>query len=291
MGEIKAAKMKIGTAFPVERLGVSSWIGNSEPLTQALTQIAEAGFSYVEIWADRVHLDPRNIAEDVKHIHNVLYDLNLTVYSMHLPCTDIRIDDSNKSVNNTSIHLLKCALESCAYLGGEIAVMHPSSKESAVDEETFEIYRMNLEESIKELLLYAKELNIKLALENVPNSSGRRFGSSMADLKGLVEEIKDPYLGLCLDTSHCLLNRLDLSKEVKRCACHLLTIHASDGDCHEDRHWIPTKGILNWDGFLADLTSINYQGIFMLEVAGQGKEVSILKEARAVTKNLLKEKP
>ena len=269
---------------------MSSWVGISETLTQALTEIARAGFSYVEIWADRVHLDPRNSAEDVKHIHKVLHDLNLTVYSMHLPCTGIRIDDPNKSINKASIHLLKSALESCSYLGGEIAVMHPSSKESAVDEETLEIYRMNLEGSIIELLQYAKGLNIKLALENVPNSSGRRFGSSMAELKGLVEEINDQYLGLCLDTSHCLLNRLDLSKEVKWCAGHLLTMHASDGDGHEDRHWIPTKGILNWDRFLADLKSINYRGMFMLEVAGQGEEYSVLKEARAVTENLLKEK-
>jgi sugar phosphate isomerase/epimerase len=112
----------------------------------------------------------------------------------------------------------------------------------------------------------------------------------MADLKGFVEGIHDPDLGLCLDTSHCLLNGLDLSNEVKQCAGHLLTLHASDGDGHEDRHWIPTQGVLNWDQFLADLKSIDYQGMFMLEVAGQGQEDRILKEARAIAENLLKER-
>ena len=280
--------MRARSVVPVRPFGVSSWVGNSETLAQALRIIAKAGFFYIEIWADQVHLDPRNISEDVEHIHEVLHDLNLSVCSMHLPCTGIRIDDPNKSVNRSSIHLLKRALKSCSYVGGEIAVMHPSSRESGVDQETFETYRMNLEGSIKELLLYAKELNVKLALENVPNSSGRRFCSSMAHLKGLVEEINDQYLGLCLDTSHCLLNRLDLSSEVKQCAGHLLTIHASDGDGHEDRHWIPTKGVLNWDRFLADLKSIDYQGMFMLEVAGQGNAYRVLKEVRTVTENLLK---
>jgi sugar phosphate isomerase/epimerase len=290
MSESKTATMNPGSGFPGRRLGISSWIGNSGSLTQALTQITKAGFSCVEIWADRVHLDPRNGAEDVKQIREVLHELDLSVCSMHLPCTGIRIDSPDKWVNKTSIHLLKCALESCSYLGGKIAVMHPSSRESAFDEETFERYRTDLEGSIEELVCYAKELSIRLALENVPSSGNRRFGSSMGDLKGLVEEINDPCLGLCLDTSHCLLNRLDLSSEVKRCAGHLLTIHASDGDCHGDRHWVPTKGTLDWDRFLADLRSISYQGVFMLEVAGQGEEDRILKEARAIAEHLLKER-
>jgi sugar phosphate isomerase/epimerase len=175
-------------------------------------------------------------------------------------------------------------------MGGRIAVMHPSSRESTVDEETFEIYRKNLQGSLEELLQYAKALDIKLALENVPRVGRRRFGSSMADLKGLVEEIDDSSLGLCLDTSHCLLNRLDPSNEVEQCAGHLLTIHASDGDCDRDRHWVPTKGILDWDRFLGDLKSINYEGVFMLEIAGLGEEDRILKEARAITESLLKKR-
>ncbi len=270
--------------------GISSWIDNSETLTQALTKIARAGFSCVEIWADRVHLDPRNTSEDVRDIFHLLDDLHLTVHSMHLPCAGIRVDDADPSVKNASIHLLKCALESCSYLGGQIAVMHPSSRENAINETTHEAYRKNLEGSIKELLKYAKGLDVRLALENVPNSSGRRFGSSTAELKSFVEDIDDPYLGICFDTSHCLLNGFDVSREVKLCAGHLLTVHASDSDCQEDRHWIPTKGMLNWDRFLCDLESINYQGIFMLEVAGQGNEYGVLREAIAITEKLLSEK-
>jgi len=110
-------------------------------------------------------------------------------------------------------------------------------------------------------------------------------------LKGFVEGINDPGLGLCLDTGHCLLNGFDLSTEVRRCAGHLLTLHASDSDGREDRHWVPAKGILDWNRFLTDLKSIRYQRMFILEVAGQGDEDLVLKESRAVAENLLEGRP
>jgi sugar phosphate isomerase/epimerase len=96
MSASKTATMDRGSGFPGRHLGVSSWVGNSGPLMQALTQIAKAGFAWVEIWADRVHLDPGNGVEDVKRIREVMHELDLSVCSMRLSCTGIRIDSPDK---------------------------------------------------------------------------------------------------------------------------------------------------------------------------------------------------
>jgi sugar phosphate isomerase/epimerase len=39
-------------------IGISTWVYFWRPLAEVLREIAEAGYSYIEIWGDKAHLDP-----------------------------------------------------------------------------------------------------------------------------------------------------------------------------------------------------------------------------------------
>jgi len=43
----------------IPQTGISTWVYFRKPLEEVLDDIAEAGYSNVEIWADKTHLDPR----------------------------------------------------------------------------------------------------------------------------------------------------------------------------------------------------------------------------------------
>ena len=44
------------------------------------------------------------------------------------------------------------------------------------------------------------------------------------------------------------------------------TIHASDYDRKDERHWLPGEGVIDWPDFLRRLQASGYKGVFMHEV-------------------------
>ena len=65
-------------------LSISTWVYFWEPLEQVLRKIADTGYTNVEIWGDKAHLDPR-ISPDIPLLKDLLNGLHLKVHSLHTP--------------------------------------------------------------------------------------------------------------------------------------------------------------------------------------------------------------
>lgn len=75
---------------------------------------------------------------------------------------------------------------------------------------------------LRKYLLMLKAIlqqRIELAVENLSNTGGWRFGTEVSELSKLVSRINNPHLGLCLDTGHLFVGResVSLSKDVFAC--------------------------------------------------------------------------
>ena len=46
----------------------------------------------------------------------------------------------------------------------------------------------------------------------------------------------------------------------------IITLHISDYDYEDERHWLPGEGEINWEELVSLLKKINYQGVFMNEI-------------------------
>jgi len=46
----------------------------------------------------------------------------------------------------------------------------------------------------------------------------------------------------------------------------LFTLHISDYDGVDERHWLPGQGVIDWRAFVAALKDINYTGPFNYEI-------------------------
>ena len=46
----------------------------------------------------------------------------------------------------------------------------------------------------------------------------------------------------------------------------IYTLHISDHDYINERHWMPTKGKIDWNAVLGALQKIGYDGVFNYEV-------------------------
>lgn len=253
----------------ISRIGISTWIFFWRPLTEVLRDIAEAGYSKVEIWADKTHLDPR-ISPDLSALKDLLNSLHLKVHSLHAPFSGVDIASLDEGQRKNSLELIKKTVESCSEIEGRIVIVHPGSHKVPGNDQSYLRAINKAEESLCTLAILAEKLGIKLAVENVPNIGERRIGSNMSELTKLVSKINNPHLGLCLDTGHVFVGRdnADLSRNVFECGRNLIALHIQDTDGKKDRHWLPGQGIINWAQFLKDLIFIDYRGTLTLEISG-----------------------
>jgi len=247
------------------RYGLSTWFYVDRSLEEALVRIAEAGFRQVELWADQAHLDPRK-SPDIGAIKGLLRDLDLRVYSVHLPFSGMELGSPDGALKDTWLRLAGAALEYCAQLGGQIAVVHVSGGRCLLDEERRkESVRLSIA-FVQELSLIAGRLGVRLALENLLQEWSQ-FGRTVGEL---AQSFPDQEVGFCIDTGHALVNSADVAAELHGAGKRLLEVHANNNDGVRDLHQLPWRGVLDWRRVEEYLVELEYEGCRMLEVCGTG---------------------
>jgi sugar phosphate isomerase/epimerase len=153
-----------------------------------------------------------------------------------------------------AIARVKTAIDAAAELGSGIVIVHPCDRFPA--EETRA--RANAaRDSLKQLVRYARERNVRLALENLASPL------SMQVFEAVLEHV--PELGVCYDTSHGQVAG-DTFGVMARHHDRVIAVHLSDNRGFKDDHMLPFEGILPWEEFAYYLPRLKNLGCFMLEV-------------------------
>jgi len=266
-------------------IGISTGILYKNDLIESLPLIKEAGFDNIEVWAGIgregkwVHYDYHNW-DYTRRLKDKLKELGLRVVSLHSPFSEeLDISQVQEEKRAFAISEIEKAIDVLEFLEGNILVFHPTTAPSHFDNLMQKMYRLSqAKKSISEILKYCQDKPIRLALENqLPHIL---CGYSV-DLLKLVWEINSQKLGICFDTSHANLaeNVCDVVKKFKD---WIINLHVSDNLGSSDDHNIPGTGSINWQIFVNTLKSINYKGVFMLELLEQGKgwdSQKVLREA------------
>ncbi len=93
------------------------------------------------------------------------------------------------------------------------------------------------------------DASIEIVLENDTDKSPDL-------LVRLVDEVDDPFLGLCLDIRHVhVFSELDAVAWLRRMAHRLVHIHLHDNDRTGDRHWAIGRGTIDFEPFYAALVA------------------------------------
>ena len=73
-----------------------------------------------------------------------------------------------------------------------------------------------------------------------------------------------PEVMVCFDSNHLLQE--EHAHFFETVGSRIGTIHASDYDRKDERHWLPGEGVIDWTDFLRRLRASGYEGVFMHEV-------------------------
>lgn len=209
----------------------------------ALDEDKYADFDYdtLKIWADR---------------HNV------KLWSLHLPFRPIErvnLAAFEDSVRNGTIEYYTDIIKKAARIGIKIFVVHPNSDEP-IEEGEVRTKRIELVKECLDILAEnaAKEGGV-IAVENLPRSCIARNSAEILELLSANDNLR-----VCYDTNH--LMGQEATEFIKAVGKKIITLHVSDYDFMNERHWLPGEGKNDWQKILKSLMEVGYNGVWLYEV-------------------------
>ena len=246
------AQYKIGLS-----LGVKSGATSGD-----MIQMKDTGFDYVEVVINEFYRNvPKNeLYERAFSKKKEIDEAGLKVWSCHLPFSkslDISVIDAAEREKN--IQFLERMIDLCKIFKPSRLVLHPSSEPISDDEREERI--VNSRDAIGRLSLKAKETGAVLCVENLPRTC---LGRDSDELLSIIAPYPD--VMICFDSNHLL--KESHSHFFKNTMGRIGTIHVSDYDRVDERHWIPGHpgAVIDWGEFFNLLKKSGYKGVFMFEV-------------------------
>lgn len=165
---------------------------------------------------------------------------------------------------------MQLSIRAAALLGARYLVVHPMMPYGVKDlpEGHEKAERDCTLEILAKLLPTARREGVTICLENMPFRDGYSL-SSPAEIAGLVREVNDPALAMCLDTGHANV-RADWQSPAEAMRAYpkeIKVLHVHDNHGRHDEHLLPFFGTIDWADFSAALGETGFDGVFSLECA------------------------
>jgi len=189
---------------------------------------------------------------------SVRHEVELWSYHLpFLPFETVDLSSLDKSIRDYTVSYFSEMIKKGSDIGIGKFVVHPSAEPiPEVCREDRLLYSM---ESLDRLADIAAECGAVLAVEDLPRSC---IGHSSEEISRLIS-VNDK-LRVCFDTNH-LLGEDDIAF-MKKLGEKIITMHVSDYDFINERHWLPGEGKLDWQKIYRTFLEIGYQGVWMYEV-------------------------
>ncbi len=179
------------------------------------------------------------------------------LWSLHLPFDKVDISSLDEDLRTRSVQLNADIIRRAAAVGIDKFVIHPSGEPIADDKRSERMSRAK--ESLAALADVCEKSSVRLCVEDLPRTC---LGHSIADMQTLLE---DSRLFCCFDTNHITVEKpQDL---IRALGVRIATLHVSDFDFVNERHWLPGEGKIEWAAVVTALDAIGYDGVWMYEIA------------------------
>lgn len=214
----------------------------------------DSGVSHLEISVSK-ELSERLCFDELKKWSE---QYGITLWSFHLPFYPFsEIDISNPSICEQSYEYLCTYIDKGTKIGIDKYIIHASGE--PIDEADRRTRMECAKKYLSRLADYAEERGAVICVENLPRTC---LGRDSSDILELLDS--DKRLLACFDTNHLLAE--DAIKFIRAVGKKILTLHVSDYDFIDERHWLPGEGLIDWQSILGALKEIGYSGPWLYEI-------------------------
>ena len=234
------------------RIGLSSCGKTISP--ELFSDYREAGIADVEISTktdELEKLDLTKVCDDAKRF-------GVHVHSLHLPFMPFPVlDISSPEIATSTVEYHRALLQRAKDAGIRLFVVHPSAEPIADADRGA---RMEIaKRSLAALAEEAAAFGGVIAVENLPRTC---LGRDSDEILALLSA--DERLRVCFDTNHLLEE--DPLHFIRAIGQKIVTIHVSDYDLKNERHWLPGEGVTDWSSLYATLLEVGYAGPWLYEL-------------------------
>ncbi|MBY0596429.1 sugar phosphate isomerase/epimerase family protein [Bacillus bingmayongensis] len=177
-----------------------------------------------------------------------LKNLNVT-YAIHPPAWGVNLAIENKELRNAALKQHITALHFAHNIDAHYFVVHPGFYVSPL----FHLHTAQelATEAVYTLYKEAKELGIKLVIENVGYNGTSLFTEQ--EYISFVDQFDPNIIGYVLDTGHAYLNNWNIPNVIEQTSSRLWTMHLNDNHGVEDEHLPIGNGSINWEPIFSAL--------------------------------------
>ena len=169
----------------------------------------------------------------------------------------------DRALREQTIAYLKAAVEAARTMGASLffGMMYATPGKFSGRPPTQDDIRW-ITEGLAELAQFARRCDITLAIEPV-NRYETYLLNTAAQAQAIVDAIREPNVGLLLDTYHMNIEDRGIPATIRRHAQSLRHLHLNESD-----RGMLGGGNVDWSGIFAALKEIGYQGIGSIETFG-----------------------
>ena len=247
-----------------------------------LDRIAAVGFPFIEVFAMRQHFDYQD-ANSVREIASWFSDHELRLRSLHAPLyqgfewgrdggSAISLADLDKRRRIESVDEVRRAIEVSDSIPFEFLILHLGIPGESYSLEKFDAAFS----SIEYLRLFAKQLGVRILLENIPNEL-----STPPRLLQFLQYTKLPDVALCFDIGHAHLTT-GVDKSFKILKDFIVSTHVHDNRGETDDHLFPFEGSIDWKRMVKHFQRASKQFPVLFELRDYGESEDPLARVRSV---------
>lgn len=181
-------------------------------------------------------------------------------WSMHLPFgpfTDLDPAALDKEKRAFTLRLWTELIKRGADVGVDKFVVHPSAEPNAPEERAEKL--KIAAELFHTLAETAASCGAVIALEDLPRTC---LGNGSDELLYLLSA--NEKLRVCYDTNHLLYE--SNVEFIRKLGSKIVTLHVSDYDFKDERHWLPGEGDNDWQAIYRALQDVGYDGVWLYEL-------------------------
>ena len=248
-----------------------------------LERVWDAGFSAVEIYCARQHIDYRDRAQ-INELGHWFRDSQLKMHSLHAPLYSddcwgrsgpqavIDITEPVKGKRIAMVDEIKRAVDMADVVPFQYLIQHLGVAGQELDERRVEAGFSSLEE----IRVFARQRGVEVLLENTPSdlSTAERLNLFLAETH--------LNLNYCFDIGHAHLSH-GIEDQFERMKERIRSTHLHDNDGKNDGHLVPGKGTMDWSKAMELMGSRRDQYPLLLELKEPaGMEYPIIEAKRVM---------
>ena len=281
------------------KIGLVSAILDGWNFEEMIDTVSEMGFRCVEVacwpqgkaerrYAGVSHIDVAEL-DDAKAAYILDYCRQKSVEISSLAFYPNTMDGDPEKRAHNIVHLKK-VIAASAKLGVNMVTTFIGRDQTKSVEENIELFR----EIWPDIIAYAAERRVKVAIENCPMLFGRdqwpggqNLMTTPAIWRKLFAIIDSPYFGINYDPSHFIWQQMDYIKPIYEFRDKIFHIHFKDIKLFQEKlddcgimaypldymsPKLPGYGDVNWGRYVSALTDIGFDGFACIEVEDKAFE-------------------